>query len=59
MIYDQVAVLLDPSVTANSSNIRGVTTLRGAAINKTVTHQTWGWINPHFDPNTRPVPDHG
>jgi hypothetical protein len=51
VIYDQVAALLDQSVIGKFFNIRGVTTFAGAPINQTVTHQTWGWIDPHFDPN--------
>jgi pimeloyl-ACP methyl ester carboxylesterase len=49
-IYDEVARLLDPTINAKFFNIRGVTTLNGAAVNKTVTRQTWSWINPNFDP---------
>lgn len=49
-IYDQVAALLDPAINAKFFNIRGVTTKNGADVNKTVTHQTWGWIDPDFDP---------
>ena len=51
LIYDEVAALLDPTVKAKFFNIRGVTTRNGKAVNKTVTHQTWGFIDPHFDPN--------
>jgi hypothetical protein len=51
LIYDEVAALLDPSVKAKFFNIRGVTTSNGKAVNKTVTHQTWGFIDPHFNPN--------
>jgi pimeloyl-ACP methyl ester carboxylesterase len=51
-VYDQVAApLLDPSINAKFFNIRGVTTKNGVDLNGTVTHQTWGWIDPNFDPN--------
>ena len=50
-IYDQVAALLDPAISAKFFNIRGVTTNNSVDINETVTHQTWDWIDPDFDPN--------
>ena len=60
-VYDQVAALLDLSVIDKFFNIRGVTTDQdGAPINETVINQTWGWINPNFDPNTgtNPITDY-
>jgi len=49
--YDKVAALLAPTINAKFFNIRGVTTKNGVDANETVTHQTWDWIDPDFDPN--------
>ena len=49
--YQQVAALLDPTISAKFFNIRGVTTSNGADVNKTVTRQAWAWIDPDFDPD--------
>jgi len=60
-IYDQVAALLDPTISAKFFNIRGVTTKNGVDVNETVTHQTWDWIDPDFDPidvNNCPITDY-
>jgi len=50
-VYNAVARLLDPKVSAKFFNIRGVQTRNGVDLNGTVTNQTWGWIDPDFDPN--------
>jgi hypothetical protein len=58
-IYDQVAALLDPAINAKFFNIRGVTTKNGVDVNGTVTHQTWDWIDPDFDPDDNcPITDY-
>jgi pimeloyl-ACP methyl ester carboxylesterase len=51
-VYHKVAApLLDTRINDKFFNIRGVTTNNGVDLNETVTHQTWGWIDPNFDPN--------
>ena len=55
-VYDQVVALLDPAINAKFFNIRGVTTKNGVDVNETVWNQTWGWIDPDFDPDVNKCP---